>query len=278
MPSTRWSPAGHRCPFPGGLDDALLHRRRRAAAAVRSALGESRPPERADAAALAADEQARLDRLRELDGELDALLEEAHAAHTGEVEVPLPGTVSATTLMRLRDDADGLARDLARPMPRRPSPTARFGSRFHAWVEGHVGQPALLDPTEIPGRAEDDIDDDSELAELAERFRAGPYGDRVPEAVETPFHLVLRGQVVVGRIDAVYRDADGGYEVVDWKTNRRQDADPTQLALYRLAWAELTGVPLEQVRGVFYYVRSGAVVAPPDLPDRAALEEALAGG
>ncbi len=270
-------------PFPGGLDDALLQRRCAAAAAVRAALDGTAGS--ADAVGNASSprpgprdpaEQDRLDRLAELDPELDALLDEAQAARTGDVAVPLPGTVSATLLMRLRDDADALARDLARPMPRPPSGAARFGSRFHAWVEGHVGQPALLDPTEIPGRAEDDIDDDAELAELVERFRAGRYGERVPTAVETPFHLVLRGQVVVGRIDAVYRSADGTYEVVDWKTNRRQDAEPTQLALYRLAWAELTGVPLEQVRAVFYYVRTDTVVEPPDLPDRPALESLLA--
>ena len=192
--------------------------------------------------------------------------------------MPLPDTVSATLLMRLRHDAEAVARDLARPMPRRPSASARFGARFHAWVEGQAGQPALLDPTEIPGRGHSDIDDDAELADLVERFRRGPYAERVPEAVEAPFHLVLGGQVVAGRIDAVYRGADGSYEVVDWKTNRSHDADPTQLALYRLAWAELTGVPVEQVRAVFYYVRTGDLVEPADLPGRAGLEAALLSG
>ena len=41
------------------------------------------------------------------------------------VEVPLPSSLSATALARLRDDPEGLAADLARPMPRRPSPAAR---------------------------------------------------------------------------------------------------------------------------------------------------------
>ena len=72
-----------------------------------------------------------------------------------------------------------------------------------------------------------------------------------------------RGQVVRGRIDAVYEDAaDGdGFLVVDWKTNRQPDADPLQLALYRLAWAELRGVPVERVRAGFYYVRDAAAGA-----------------
>ena len=47
--------------------------------------------------------------------------------------------------------------------------------------------------------------------------------------------------------------------LVDWKTGN-EAADPLQLAIYRLAWAELHDVPLEQVRAAFYYVRSGDVV------------------
>ena len=275
--------------FPGALDTGLMQRRRAAAAAVRAALeqgvgqqdqgsddGVSRAA--SDPARLGAGDRERLARLDELDGELEALLAEARADRSEQVQVRLPDTISATLLTRLRDDPEAVARELARPMPRRPSASARFGTRFHAWVEGQLGQAALLDPTEIPGRGESDIDDDAELADLVERFRAGPYGDRVPEAVEAPFHLVLRGQVVVGRIDAVYRGADGRYEVVDWKTNRDQSADPTQLGLYRLAWSELTGVPLDQVRAMFYYVRTGDVVEPPGLPDRAGIESELAAG
>ena len=47
---------------------------------------------------------------------------------------------------------------------------------------------------------------------------------------------------------------------VDWKTNRDQDADPLQLAIYRIAWAELVGVPVESVDAAFHYVRNGETV------------------
>ena len=70
-----------------------------------------------------------------------------------------------------------------------------------------------------------------------------PSGCRAPSSRPSP--LVLAGQVVRGRIDAVYAEPDGGWLVVDWKTNQRQTADPLQLAIYRLAWAELMGVPLD---------------------------------
>jgi len=108
------------------------------------------------------------------------------------------------------------------------------------------------------------------------RFEDGPFGDRVPAAIEPSFALVLAGQVVRGRIDAVYDQDDGSALLVDWKTNRSANADPLQLAIYRLAWAELHDLPVERVRAAFYYVRSGDVVRPGSLPGRTELERLLA--
>ncbi|HWI43683.1 MAG TPA: ATP-dependent DNA helicase [Nocardioides sp.] len=226
-------------------------------------------------------------RVAEWDAEIDRLLAEARADRASEVQVPLPATLSATALARLRDDPEGFARELARPMPRPPAPAARFGTRFHAWVEARFGQQALIDVEELAGRGDagiDDVTDEAELRELVETFEAGPFGARVPIAVEAPFGLVLGAgqgrQVVRGRIDAVYAEEVGSpasYLVVDWKTSAKQTADPLQLALYRLAWAELSGVPLEQVQAAFYYVRPGDLVVHDDLPDRAGIEAILGG-
>lgn len=219
-------------------------------------------------------------RVEEWDAELERLLEEARRDRSSDVVVPLPSSLSATSLARLRDDPDGFAADLVRPMPRPPSAAARFGTLFHAWVEARFGQQPLLDPEDLPGRGDLGIDDASELQELEDAFVAGEFGDRVPHQVEAPFALVLAGQVVRGRIDAVYaeRDDDGGpgFLLVDWKTSRKQAADPLQLSIYRLAWAELHGLPLERVRAGFFYVRSGQLVEPSDLLDRAGLERLVA--
>lgn len=225
-------------------------------------------------------------RVADWDAEIDRLLAEARAERSSEVRVPLPSSLSATALSRLRDEPEAFARELARPMPRPPAPAARFGTRFHAWVETRFGQQGLFEPDELEGRADVGIDDDTDLKELVARFEEGPFGSRVPAAVEAPFALVLTGtdggqQVVRGRIDAVYDEPGSGaddapaYLVVDWKTGARQSADPLQLALYRLAWAELRGVALEKVRAGFFYVRSGELVVHDDLPDRARIEELL---
>jgi DNA helicase-2/ATP-dependent DNA helicase PcrA len=57
---------------------------------------------------------------------------------------------------------------------------------------------------------------------------------------------------------------------VDWKTGRppvRDEPAAVQLACYRLAIAELLGLPLDRVRAAFHYVRAGVTVAPANLLD-----------
>ncbi|WP_328879445.1 UvrD-helicase domain-containing protein [Streptomyces sp. NBC_00299] len=213
------------------------------------------------------------------DRDLDALTGELLRARASVTDVPLPASLTASQLMRLAADPDGFAQELARPMPRPPQPAARRGTRFHAWVEARFEELTLpmLEPDDLPG-SEAEIADERDLEALKEAFERTEYAHRTPYRVEAPFQLAIAGRVVRGRIDAVYKEGDGDgatYEIVDWKTNRTRTADPLQLALYRLAWAEQEGVPLGSVNASFLYVRSGEVVRPDDLPDRTALERLL---
>ncbi|MFF5843822.1 UvrD-helicase domain-containing protein [Streptomyces massasporeus] len=213
------------------------------------------------------------------DRDLDALTGELLRARDSVTEVPLPTSLTASQLLLLAADPDGLAQELARPMPRPPQPAARRGTRFHAWVEARFEELTLpmLEPEELPG-GEAEISDERDLEALKEAFEQTEYAHRTPYRVEAPFQLALAGRVVRGRIDAVYKVGDGEgatYEIVDWKTNRARTADPLQLAVYRIAWAEQQGVPPESVTAAFLYVRSGEIVRPDGLPDRAALERLL---
>ncbi|MBD8870231.1 UvrD-helicase domain-containing protein [Nocardioides donggukensis] len=241
---------------------AEVERRHEAARRVRSA--DLAEPDRVE-------DVLHLDLVQQWDEEIARLLDEARRDRSPDIVVPLPESLSATALARLRDDPAAFAQALARPMPRAPSPAARFGTRFHAWVEARFGQQLLLDPDELSGRADAEIDGEADLQELVKAFENGAFADRVPHAVEPAFALVLAGQVVRGRIDAVYVDGED-HLVVDWKTNRAETADPLQLALYRLAWADLAGVPLERVRAAFYYVRTDRLVEHAPLPGREELE------
>ncbi|WP_370671732.1 PD-(D/E)XK nuclease family protein [Streptomyces sp. DpondAA-F4a] len=212
------------------------------------------------------------------DRDLDALAGELRRARATVHDVVVPASLSATQLLHLADDPDGFARELARPMPRPPQPAARRGTRFHAWVESRFEELPLpmLGPDELPGGDDGDaeIADERDLAELKEAFERTEYARRTPYRVETPFQIVLAGRVIRGRIDAVYRTGDT-YEIVDWKTARHRTADPLQLAVYRLAWAELHGLAPEAVGATFLYVRTGETVRPTGLPGRAELERLL---
>ncbi|MDX3077728.1 ATP-dependent DNA helicase [Streptomyces sp. MI02-7b] len=211
------------------------------------------------------------------DRDLDALAAELRRARAAVRDVPLPPALTASQLLRLAADPDGFARELARPMPRRPQPGARRGTRFHAWVESRFEELPLIAPEDLPGiEGDDEIADERDLAALKEAFLATPYAERTPYRVEAPFQLSLAGRVIRGRIDAVYRDGDR-YEIVDWKTGRTGSADPLQLAVYRLAWAEQHRVPPERITAAFLHVRTGELVRPPALPGRAALERLLLG-
>ncbi|WP_405438698.1 UvrD-helicase domain-containing protein [Streptomyces avidinii] len=218
------------------------------------------------------------------DRDLDALEGELRRARAAVRDVELPSALSASQLLRLAADEQGFVRDLARPMPRPPQPAARQGTRFHAWVESRFDELPLpfldvLDPvTDLPGAGSDqEIADEADLDSLKAAFERSPYADRPPHRMEAPVQLTLAGRVVRGRIDAVYRNEDGSYEIVDWKTGRTTEADPLQLAVYRVAWAEATNTPLDRVSAAFLHVRSGRVIRPRNLPDRARLERILQG-
>ncbi|MGW1292359.1 ATP-dependent DNA helicase [Streptomyces sp. NPDC002533] len=233
-------------------------------------------PETTDPAGRLTPEEART--LASWDRDLDSLAGELRRARATVREVHIPASLSATQLLRLAEDPDAFAQELARPMPRPPQPAARRGTRFHAWVESRYEELPLpmLGPDELPGGDESDaeIADERDLAELKEAFERTAYARRTPYRVETPFQITLAGRVIRGRIDAVYRTGDT-YEIVDWKTTRHRTADPLQLAVYRLAWAELHELPLDAVTATFLYVRTGETVHPQGLPGRAELERIL---
>jgi DNA helicase-2/ATP-dependent DNA helicase PcrA len=197
------------------------------------------------------------------------------------VSVELPRRLSVSSLVTLAADPGELAREVRRPMPRPPRAAARRGTAFHRWLEQRFGPQQLIDPMELPGAAdsgEDLTPEEDDLAVLRERFEAGEWGGRWPAEVEVPFETRIGDRIVRGRMDAVFADAPGGgFDVVDWKTGKppstpaEQRAVAVQLAAYRLAWAALAGVPLEQVRAAFYYVRDDLTVRPADLLDQAGL-------
>jgi DNA helicase-2/ATP-dependent DNA helicase PcrA len=192
----------------------------------------------------------------------------------------LPPHISASTLVELREDPEAVLQQLRRPLPRRPGSAARKGTAFHAWIEEFYGSGGMLDLGEYPGGADAHVDETLGLQDMAAVFERSEWALREPAAIEAPIETKIGGIVVRGRIDAVFRDADGGWDLIDWKTGRppapdRRAAKAVQLAVYRLAWSRLKDVPLDTVRAAFFYVADNLVVRPHDLADAADLERII---
>ena len=254
-------------PWPVTTEAGALARRRRAAELVKAV---GRAPTVDDEVLSDAERAA----IAEWDRDIEALLLEANQGRAPTQTVP--ALLSATSAASVMRDPSGALRSLHRPLPRGPAEAARRGTRFHQWVESRFGQVALLDLD--GGELGDDLPGD-DLVELQEAFLAGPYADRKPFAVEAPFQMLLGAESIAGRIDAVYEAGDDSslppgtrFEVVDWKTGSHP-ADMLQLALYRLAWAELNNIAVDQVAATFYYVATNEIQRPAKLPDRAQLTE-----
>jgi DNA helicase-2/ATP-dependent DNA helicase PcrA len=146
----------------------------------------------------------------------------------------------------------------------------------------------MVDLDELPGAADAGSAPDTaggaavDLAAMRTNFLASEWAGRTVLAVEATVETPVDGTVVRGRIDAVFARPDGGADVVDWKTGapptgREARASAVQLAVYRLAWSRLHGVPLDRVGAAFFYAATGTTVRPVDLLDEAGLVALLRG-
>ncbi|MFM8621351.1 MAG: UvrD-helicase domain-containing protein [Candidatus Nanopelagicaceae bacterium] len=189
-------------------------------------------------------------------------------------DIYLPPRVSVSTLIALKENPELLAQSIRRPMPFLQDQFARRGTDFHNWVEQHLKASTLFDDDDLDYF--DRIEEDHKLEELKNKWLASDWAKKDPYRLEVPFETVLAGVLIRGRIDAVYK-TETGYEVVDWKTGSKKlsAAAAIQLAMYRLAWAKIAGVPVEQVSAAFHYVPSGEDDRRSDLLTEAQLVELL---
>jgi DNA helicase-2/ATP-dependent DNA helicase PcrA len=207
------------------------------------------------------------------------LAERDSAVQPREVEVRVPRHLSASGVVSFAGDPQAFARDLRRPMPSPPALAARRGTAFHAWVEQHFARAAFVDLCDLPGSADDDPADDEQLPLMKELFLTSEWAGRSPAAIEIAIETTVSEMAIRGRIDAVFSRPGGGFTVVDWKTGAKPSFDEArvralQLGAYRLAFARLRGLSLDQVDAAFYYARTGETVFP-DLPDDEQLESLL---
>ncbi len=176
-----------------------------------------------------------------------------------------PTALSVTSLVSYARCPKQFYWSVVRPLPRQSSAAARLGTEVHRWIEQRAGRQLALLELEREPETDDDVDPDAVPASadlqtaLQKSFLDSPYADLDPVRVEAPFVVVVGGQMVRGRIDAVY-ERDGRTELVDFKTGSRPargDASArTQLDLYGMAAVDTWGVEPGALRTTYCYLRA----------------------
>ncbi|WP_058235436.1 ATP-dependent helicase [Devriesea agamarum] len=251
------------------------------------------------------------------------------AASAGPLLVPTPRRITASEVVARATNPERVVVDLLRPLPRRPSASARRGTDFHAWVQRRIEGGALLEldelnELEVFADAPDDTMRDRKMREL---YLGSAWAAHTPLEVELPVQVRLGEVTIGGVIDAVFaladvasilgdgdrdgggrrdggasvkdgvNDEDGasdesgvsdedgpkGVVIVDWKTGRpphgqAKEARNLQLSLYRLAYHDATGLPLDSIRTAFHYVSDNLTVEVTAHPSRDVLRDLVSPG
>lgn len=210
--------------------------------------------------------------------DLELLLAERTARAAGSAG-RAPTRIPASRFKDFATDYAAAVAAATRPLPERPYRQTRLGTLFHAWVEqrsGLTGIGASIDDAlweaddDAPGAAHPDAD---ALERLIGNFLASEWASLQPIEVETEIDFadpdaLGDGQphVIICKLDAVYRRADGRIEIVDWKTGRpprtpqERRERMMQLELYRRAYHAKHGVPLTEIDVALYYVADDLVL------------------
>ena len=235
---------------------------------------------------LDADERDRFEALTAERRHHAAFLLERESAETGASDLAVsPTTVSASGVIDYERCPKRFYWSQVRPLPRFSGPAARIGTEVHRWIERRAaGQTALIELEEAPDLTYEELaGEPGKIERLRDAFLQSRFADRTPLYTERPFLLRFGSFTVGGRIDAVFGEPDGPWEVVDWKTGRRPtDDDPLaglQLDVYGLACAEIWGKRAEELTLTYLYLASGDEASHPmDDPTavRARIADALA--
>jgi RecB family exonuclease len=160
-------------------------------------------------------------------------------------------------------------------LPRRPSPALSFGDSLHRALQCFHNRPVPVPP------ARDELLEMLDAVWVSDGYRDASeertYRDharqvlvqyhvenaeryRIPVALEFRFSIEIEGVQVNGMIDRMDRLPGGGYEIIDYKTNRRlpplsRVERDLQLSIYHLAAREVWGIDPERL--TLYYLLPG---------------------
>jgi DNA helicase-2/ATP-dependent DNA helicase PcrA len=196
--------------------------------------------------------------------QLAAHLREREASDGAAEGVRVPSTLSASGLMDYARCPKRFFWSSVRPLPRFSGPAARIGTDVHRWIERRAsGQGRLLETDDAVDLTQEELaGDPGRVERLRQAFLDSRYAEVTPLFAERAFLLRVGGFAVSGRIDAIYGEPDGPWEIVDWKTGRG-DADALQLELYGLACVEIWNKRPEDLTLSYCYLARDEIVSLP---------------
>jgi RecB family exonuclease len=150
-------------------------------------------------------------------------------------------------------------------VPQAPSPALSFGDSLHQALHRFHSRPVpvappleelheILDAVWVCDGFRDVSEEQTYLDHvrqvLAQYHRENAPSYRIPAAMEFRFQIQIEGVAVSGVIDRMDRIPGGGYEIIDYKTNRRLPPqrridEDLQLSVYHLAAREVWGIEPE---------------------------------
>jgi putative RecB family exonuclease len=160
-------------------------------------------------------------------------------------------------------------------LPTSSSPALAFGETLHRTLYRFHDRPVPVAPSlpELHEMLEGEWVSDGYRDESEERLyreharqvvteyhRRNADSFRIPAALEFRFTVEVEGVELSGMIDRMDRLPGGGYEIIDYKTNRRLPPKATvdrdlQLSLYSLAAKEIWGIEPERL--TLYFLLPG---------------------
>lgn len=227
-------------------------------------------------------------------------------------EPEVPNHLAASSIVRLAHQRAEVLEQARRPIPQKPSSQARRGTAIHSIIEE-----VLEVQGSLPGIDElfdlyagQDVHGELDLQTVRESYQGSRWATWPAFAVEVPLETTIAGITLRGRIDAVFaKNARGeavgnssfeewmtlprqqrnaemagcSFELVDWKTGDvpagpQLQQKELQLAVYRIGFSRLYGVPLENIKCYFFYLDHQHVHEPETLDDAATLTARIANG
>ena len=219
-------------------------------------------------------------------GDIDLLIAERAERLAQLDRVELPVRINASGFKDYLQDAENLADRMQRPVPLQPFAATRAGTIFHSLMEErfagladrwHTDSEGIDYETVAAGGAEisaaqlatmDLAAHQQRIETLLRTFDASRWAGLQPSDCEIEIQLAIGANIFICKLDAVFATPDGGFEIVDWKTGEPpKDAEEEysrslQLALYRMAYCELKGLPPAKVSATLYYVEANKELSP----------------